>query len=66
MLRSTGRRPGFPSTSRRLGQDLNRPHIAARCPPQVRYQFHWQSDRYPVRKLDPQCVLLLQQELSIT
>lgn len=28
-------------------QDLNRTDIAACRPPQLRYEFHWQSDRYP-------------------
>jgi hypothetical protein len=47
----------FPVQVAALAQDLNRTHIAARRAPQVWYQFHWQSDRYAVRKLDLQCVL---------
>jgi hypothetical protein len=47
----------FPVQAAASAQDLNRTQIAPRRPPQVRYQFHSQSDRYPVRKLDPQCVL---------
>jgi hypothetical protein len=39
-------------------KDLDRADILGSSSPEIWYQLHWQSDRSPVRELDPQCLLL--------
>jgi hypothetical protein len=39
-------------------KNLDRADIGRRGPPETWYQLHRHGDRCPVRKLDPQCVLL--------